>query len=132
MKRPILFWVSLFALILISRLCHASILWADEDYHLAAAVQVLHGKIPYRDFWYDKPPLNLLFYLLFGAHTGILLRIADTAFVLLCCALAYCFAASLWSQREGSFAAAALGFFLIFYIPSANLPAEPDTLRIPA
>jgi hypothetical protein len=130
MKRPALFWGCLSALILISRLCHASVLWADEDYHLAAAIQVLHGKIPYRDFWYDKPPLNLGFYLLFGAHTGIVLRFADAALVLLCCALAYRFAARLWSRREGMLAAAALGFFLIFYIPSANLPVEPDTLMI--
>ncbi len=130
MKRPVLFWSCLSALVLLSRLCHASVLWADEDYHLAGAIQVLHGKIPYRDFWYDKPPLNLGFYLLFGAHTGVWLRVADTAFVLLCCALACRFATELWSQREGFIAAAALGFFLIFYIPSANLPAEPDTLML--
>jgi hypothetical protein len=130
MKRSAWFWAGLSVLILISRLCHTHVLWADEDYHLAGAIQVLYGKIPYRDFWYDKPPLNLLFYVLFGAHTGIVLRIADSAFVLLCCALAYRFAAKLWSEREGLFAAAALGFFSIFYIPSANLPMEPDTLMI--
>jgi hypothetical protein len=130
MKRSVVFWSCLAAVVLISRLCHVNVLWADEDYHLAGAIQVLHGKMPYRDFWYDKPPLNLGFYLLFGAHTGVLLRIADTAFVLLCCVLAYRFAEKLWSEREGLFAAAALGFFLIFYIPSANLPAEPDTLML--
>src|ERR1700676_160934 len=126
MKRPILFWLCLFALILISRLCHFSILWADEDYHLAAAIQVQHGKLPYRDFWYDKPPLNLVFYLLFGARTGIALRIADTVFLCLCCILIYCFASRLWSSREGFFAAAALAFFLIFYLPPGIIPLEPD------
>src|SRR5262249_13552939 len=50
---------SLFLAVLASRLCHVNLLWADEDYHLAAAIQTLHGKLPYRDFWYDKPPLNL-------------------------------------------------------------------------
>ena len=130
MKRAVWFWSCLSALILVSRLCHVNVLWADEDYHLAGAIQLLHGKMPYRDFWYDKPPLNLGFYLLFGAHTGVALRVADSAFVVLCCALAYRFASQLWSQREGFLAAAALGFFLIFYIQSANLPMEPDTLML--
>ncbi len=125
-----LFWLCLSALVLASRLCHASILWADEDYHLAAAIQVLHGKFPYRDFWYDKPPLNLLFYLLFGARTGVVLRIADTLFVCLCCALIYRFASRLWSQREGFLAAGVLAFFLIFYLPPGIIPLEPDTFML--
>lgn len=118
------------AAIVLSRLCHLTVLWSDEDYHLAAAIQMLHGKLPYRDFWYDKPPLNLIFYLLFGARTGLALRLADSAYLGLCCALAYKFAASLWTRREGFLAAAALAFFLIFYLPSAVLPLEPDTLMI--
>ncbi len=124
------FWTCLSGIVLLSRLSHINVLWADEDYHLAAAIQVLHGKLPYRDFWYDKPPLNLAFYLLFGAHTGIALRIADSFFVVACCALAYRFASELWSRREGMFAASALAFSLIFYLPSANIPLEPDTLTI--
>ena len=126
----VLFWFSLSAALLVSRLCHVHILWADEDYHLAAAVQVLAGKFPYRDFWYDKPPLNLLFYLLFDARTGIVLRLADAAFVVLCCALAYRFASQLWSEREGYYAAAALAFFSIFYLVPGILPEEPDTLML--
>jgi hypothetical protein len=125
-----LFWLCLSAAVLVSRLCHSNILWADEDYHLAAAIQVLHGKIPYRDFWYDKPPLNLAFYLLFGARTGMLLRVADALFVCLCCVLAWRFASRLWSRREGFFAAGALAFFLIFYLPPGVLPLEPDTLML--
>ena len=129
-SRRVAFWTALAGLILASRLCHSAVLWSDEDYHLAAAIQALHGKFPYRDFWYDKPPLNLLFYVLFGAQTGALLRIIDAAYVVLCCAMAYRFAASLWSRREGYFAAGALGFFLVFYLPPAVLPLEPDTLMI--
>ncbi len=125
---PALFWLSLSAAILASRLFHVHILWADEDYHLAAAIQVLAGKLPYRDFWYDKPPLNLLFYLLFGARTGVALRVADSAFVVLCCALAFRFAQKLWSSREGYLAAAALAFFSIFYLAPGIIPEEPDTL----
>ncbi len=121
-RRDALFWSCLAAAIVASRLCHINILWADEDYHLAAAIQTLHGKLPYRDFWYDKPPLNLAFYLLFGAKTGMALRLADSAFVLLCCALAF-----LWERYA---AAALLAFFLIFYLPSGVMPLEPDTLMV--
>ena len=56
------FWFVLSAAVIASRLCHCGLLWSDEDYHLAAAIQALHGKIPYRDFFYDKPILNLAFY----------------------------------------------------------------------
>ncbi len=128
--RASVFWLCLAAAVAASRLSHVYILWADEDYHLAAAIQVLAGKFPYRDFWYDKPPLNLSFYLAFGARTGLTLRLADTLFVCLCCALAYHLAAALWSQREGYLAAAALAFFSIFYLASGIIPEEPDTLML--
>src|SRR5277367_3523403 len=128
--RPWGFWLSLSAAVLASRLSHVNILWADEDYHLAAAIQVLAGKFPYRDFWYDKPPLNLSFYLAFGAQTGVPLRVADALFVFLCCALAYCFAAELWSRREGYLAAAGLAFCSIFYLAPGIIPEEPDTLML--
>ena len=129
-RNDILFWGCLSGGVLASRLCHTNVLWSDEDYHLAAAIQALHGKLPYRDFWYDKPPLNLAFYLLFGARTGLLLRIADAAFVCLCCVIAYRFAAGLWSKREGYIAAALLAFFLIFSLIPGVLPLEPDTLML--
>lgn len=126
----ILFWTVLSAAILASRLAHLHILWADEDYHLAAAIQVLHGKLPYRDFWYDKPPLNLLFYLLFDARIGLALRLADSVYVIFCCALAWLLAAKLWSNREACLAAAALAFFSIFYLAPGIIPEEPDTLML--
>ena len=76
MQRPsVWFWVSLTGVLLLSRLCHVNILWADEDYHLAAAIQMLHGKMLYRDLWYDKPPLSALVAVLFGAWPGWPLRI---------------------------------------------------------
>src|ERR1700741_215173 len=107
-RRDVLFWSCLAAAVVASRLCHVNLLWADEYYHLAAAIQALHGKTPYRDFWYDKTPLNLAFYLLFGARTGVPLRIADSVFVVLCSAIAF--------RYEKYTAAAALAFFLIFYL----------------
>ena len=128
--RAWVYWLSLSAALVASRLSHIYLLWTDEDYHLAAAIQVLAGKFPYRDFWYDKPPLNLSFYLMFGASTGLPLRVADAAFVCLCCALAYHLAKGLWSQREGYLAAAALAFFSIFYLAPGIIPEEPDTLMV--
>jgi hypothetical protein len=67
---------------------------------------------------------------LFGAWTGIPLRVADGVFVCLCCGLAYLLAADLWSRREGYLAAAALAFCSIFYLAPGVIPEEPDTLMV--
>src|SRR5579862_2786772 len=99
------FWVSLTGVLLVSRLCHVNILWADEDYHLAAAIQMLHGKMLYRDLWYDKPPLTALVAMLFGGWPGWPLRIAGSARAAASCAVAFCFASDLWSRREAYWAA---------------------------
>ena len=53
---------ALFLFLLAAKLCHIHILWAEEGYASAAAVQILHGKMLYRDFWFDKPPLAALLY----------------------------------------------------------------------
>ncbi len=129
-RQTALFFAGLFAILLASRLCHIDILWADEDYHQAAALQVLHGKTLYRDLWYDKPPLNVAAYLLFGAAGGAVLRIASAVYALLVCASAFAFARRLWTEREGRIAAALAAFFLIFYFPAATITLEPDTLLI--
>jgi 4-amino-4-deoxy-L-arabinose transferase-like glycosyltransferase len=115
---------------MLSRLSHVNILWADEDYHLAAAIQMLHGKMLYRDLWYDKPPLTPLVALLFAALPGWPLRIASSLFAAASCAVAFRFASDLWSRREGYWAAGFLAFSLVFYLPPATIPLEPDTLMI--
>ena len=51
-------------------------LWAEEDLPLAAALQMGHGSVLYRDIWFDKPPLVPAIYLLWGAKIGPVLRIA--------------------------------------------------------
>jgi hypothetical protein len=131
MPRPATwFWVFLSGILLFSRIAHRNILWADEDYHLAAGIQLLHGKMLYRDLWYDKPPLSALLTLLFGAWAGWPLRIAGTLLAAGACAAAFRFASQLWSRREGFCAAGLLGFFLVFYLPSATIPLEPDTWMI--
>ena len=129
-RSAVWFWVSLTGALLLSRLCHINILWADEDYHLAAAIQMLHGKMLYRDAWYDKPPLSAMMALMFGAWPGWPLRVAGTVLAAASCAVAFRFAASLWSRREGYWAAGLLAFSVVFYLPPATIPLEPDTLMI--
>jgi 4-amino-4-deoxy-L-arabinose transferase-like glycosyltransferase len=112
------------------RLAHIHLLWADEDYHLATALQMLHGKIPYRDFWYDKPPLTGLYYLLIAGYSGWPLRILDAVYVLIACYLAFRLARAWWSEAEGWTAALLLAFFLTFYLPSAVISFAADALMI--
>ena len=114
---------------MLSRLCHVNILWADEDYHLAAAIQMLHGKMLYRDLWYDKPPLTAMIAVLFGAFPGWPLRIAGTVLAAASCAVAFrsrpaCGAGVRDSGRPGCW------HFRSFYLPAATIPLEPDTLMI--
>jgi hypothetical protein len=112
------------------RVCFAGVLWSDEDYHMAAGIQILHGHAPYRDFWYDKPPLGALFYAAMGATPGVALRLWDAAYVLLCCFLAWRLARRWWGEAEGCAAALLVAFFTTFYLPAAVIPLAPDALLI--
>jgi len=112
------------------RLCHAGIVWVEEAYPTAAAIQILHGKGLYRDTWFDKPPLSAYLYLLWDARIGIPLRIAGTVFIFLCCLMIWQFARHMWGPREGLAAALLLGFFLTFGIPSAVMALAPDLLMV--
>ncbi len=120
----------LFLGLLVTRLCHLDIVWVEEGYPSAAAIQVLDGKALYRDVWFDKPPLSPFLYLLWGAQIGWPLRIAGAIFVWLCCLLAYRFGREAWGEREGIAAALLLGFFLTFGIPSAVIALAPDLLMV--
>ncbi len=113
-----------------SRFCHLRILWAEEDLPLAAAGQMLFGKTLYREIWFDKPPLVAAVNLLWGAHTGLPLRLAGALFAIACCWIAYRFARELWGECEGRLAACLLGFFLICGIPSAVIPLAADSLTL--
>ena len=103
-------------------------LWAEEDLPIAAARQVLFGKTLYRDIWFDKPPLVPLIYLLWGARIGAALRIAGAIYCAVVSWLAYGVARTLWSEREGRWAAILMAFFLTFDTPSAVLPLAADLL----
>jgi hypothetical protein len=120
----------LFLGLLAARLCHSGIIWVEEAYPTAAAIQILNGKMLYRDVWFDKPPLSALIYLLWDARSGVILRIAGAVFVFGCCGMLWRFARDLWGPREGLAAALLLGVFLTFGIPAAVMPLAPDLLML--
>ncbi len=130
MRPSTTFWLAVAGLLVASRLAHLTVLWADEDYHLAAAIQLLHGKMLYRDLWYDKPPLGALWALVWGGFPGWPLRLVSTLTALAACWLAFRFAASLWTTAEGFAAAGLLAFYQVFYFAHATIPVEPDTLLL--
>jgi hypothetical protein len=115
-----LLWI--FALVFAVRLTHVRLLWIEEAYPMAAAVQMLHGRLPYIDFWFDKPPLSAALYLLWGAMPGWVLRLAGALYVTLCAGLAF--------RLGGRYAAWLLAAYLSFGIPSAVMALAPDLLLV--
>jgi hypothetical protein len=111
-------------------MCHTGLLWEGDAYPLAGAQQFLHGKVLYRDIWFDKPPLLPLAYLLFGALPGWPLRLFGACYSLAACWIAYAFGRAQWSEREGRWAAALLGFSLCFDFPSAAIPVASDLFML--
>ena len=94
---------------------------------MAAAKQMVLGKVLYRDIWYDKPPLVAVFYVLCGAQV----RLAGAIYALLGCLVAFVFARDLYQQRAaGLWAAGLLAFFLIFDFPVSVIPVGPDLLML--
>jgi hypothetical protein len=100
LRKPLMYWGCLFAVLLAAKLCHLHILWAEEGYGSAAAVQILQGKMLYRDFWFDKPPLAALVYVLWQGAPGFGLRLAGAIYAFACAVAAYRFANHLWGRRE--------------------------------
>jgi len=129
-REKAVFFAPLFAATLALRLAHTRVLWADEDYHIAAGIQALAGRMLYRDLWYDKPPLAAWLYAALGGPSGWPLRLFDALFVLALCAVLYRFARGMWGEREGYLAAGLAAFFLNFGLPAAVIPAAPDFLMM--
>lgn len=123
---------AIFFLLLASRLAHLKIIWVEEAYPAAAAIQILDsGKTLYRDVWFDKPAGTAYLYCLWGARTGLALRLADTAFLFACCLLMYRFGRAAWgTELEGITAASLLAIYLTFGIPAAVMAIAPDLALI--
>lgn len=117
----------LFVFLLATRLAHSGIVWVEEAYPSAAAIQLLHGQVIYRDFWFDKPPLTPLLYLLWGGYGGVVLRVAGAVFLTACCWMASQFGRD---RRERLTAASLLAFFVTFDVPSATLALAPDLVMV--
>ncbi len=122
--------VAAVAVIIVARLCHSHVLWADDNLPLAAAMEVARGKTLYRDVWFDKPPLVAWIALLWGARAGVALRLAGAAYVIAAAAAAWKLARTKWGEREGLLAASLIAFFLTFDLPSATIPLASDMLLI--
>ena len=99
-------------------------------YGSAAAIQILHGKMLYRDFWFDKPPLAALVYVLWQGAPGFGLRLAGAIYAFACAVAAYRFADHLWGRREAWCAALLLAFFLLFDHPATVMTLAPDLLLV--
>jgi hypothetical protein len=123
-------FVLLALMLLLPRLTHRQILWVEEAYPAAAAIQMEHGAALYRDFQFDKPPLSAAVYRLWGARTDWPLRLAGAIYAGLCCWLAFLIAGHWWSAREGWLAAWLLGVYLTFGIPAAVMALAPDLLSV--
>lgn len=128
--RPLYILAAAVAAAAVARLAHTDILWVEEAYPMAAAAEVLRGKALYRDVWFDKPPLYALVYGLWGADTGVPLRLAGALFIGLAAWVAYRFARDLWGPREGAAAGALTAFYLTFGTASAVIALAPDLLMI--
>ena len=127
----ILFFAGLFALLLAAHLRHAGVLWEGDDLPLAAALQMMHGSVLYRDIWFDKPPLVPAVYLLWGARIGPVLRVAGAVYAFarlrarVCVGGAACGRGARAIGRRGCSA-----FFLTFDTHSAVLPLAADLLLL--
>jgi len=125
------FWIGIALLLLAARLCHWQVVWVEEGYPTAAALEMLRGKALYRDIWFDKPPLFPMVYVLWGAQTGVVLRVAGAAFGLLAAWTAARAARVFWGERESLWAAGLTAVFLTFDTPSAVMALTPDLLTVP-
>jgi hypothetical protein len=116
--------------VLVSRLCHLKTLWVEEAYPMVGALQMWAGQVPFRDFWYDKPPLLPAFYALVGGQAGWPLRMLDVAFVLACCYVAFLLGRDWWGERAGVWSAGLLAFFLTFDHHSVVMAMAPDAFLL--
>jgi hypothetical protein len=125
-------WLAIVAAALLARLCYVHVVWVEEGYPLAAAAEMLRGKMLYSGIWFDKPPLFPLVYWLGRAQAGWPLRLWGAAFVILAAWVAARAARAFGGgEKEQLWAAGLTAFGLIFYVHSAVLALTPDLLAVP-
>lgn len=121
---------AIFVLALGARLCYRDVVWVEEAYPMAAALEMLRGKWLYRDIWFDKPPLFPWLYTWFSAEPGWKLRLAGALWVTFAAVSAFWLARRFWSRREGLWAAGLLAFYLTLDHHAATLVLGPDMLLL--
>jgi hypothetical protein len=125
-------WLAIVAAAVLARLCYVHVVWVEEGYPLAAAAEMLRGKVLYREIWFDKPPLFPLAYWLGWAQAGWPLRLWGAAFVVLAAwSAARAARAFGGGEKEQLWAAGLTAFGWIFYVHSAVLALTPDLLAVP-
>jgi hypothetical protein len=109
----------------------------DEAEHLHAAWAVVHGQVPYRDFWQIHPPL--LYYLMAPVFTlmGEDLKIVYVGrglmllCLLLCLVQLYRIARACFDKLTGLLAVCLLSYLLLYWQPTYEVrPDLPQTLLI--
>jgi len=125
-------WLAIIVAAVASRLCYFDVVWVEEGYPLAAAAEMLRGKVLYRDIWFDKPPLFPAFYLLAGAMPGWPLRLLGAAFVALAAWVAARAARAFGAEaKEQLWAAGLTAFAFIFHFHATVMALTPDLLAVP-
>lgn len=124
--------MALAAILIATRMAHREILWIEEAYPAAAAIQMSNGRALYRGVQFDKPPLSAAIYRLWDARPGWPLRLAGALYVLLCSALAFAAARRWWpgSGLEPWTSALLTAFYLTFGIPASVIALAPDLLSV--
>jgi hypothetical protein len=125
-------WLALGTVGLFARLTHSDFLWVEESYPYAGTVQLGLGKLPYWDYFYDKPPIPILAASIWNGSPGFPHRIAGALYVLACCLLIHHMART-WSPSAAKptwWPAVLLATGLTFYIPAAVMPLAPDLLMV--
>lgn len=118
-------FVSVFA----ARLCHSGVLWVEEAYPIAAALEVLRGKALYRDIWFDKPPLFPALRAVRGGHgleTAACRDAAGGVYLLVRVPAG----AAVLDFAGRSVRGGLLAFFLTFGMAPAVMAVAPDLLMM--
>jgi hypothetical protein len=126
-------WIALGTVGFFFRVTHSDLLWVEESYPYAGTVQLGLGKLPYWDYFYDKPPLGIFLASLWGGAPGLAHRLAGAVYVLACCVLIHHVARHFSKDSLAQptwWPAVLLATGLTFYIPAAVMPLAPDLLMV--
>jgi hypothetical protein len=103
--------------------------WADEGLWFTVAQELLRGKALYRDIWFDKPPgLAILYAALFapGVAPLAVVRLFAMLYSFAIAVFLWHMGRTLWSEKEGRWAALLYAFHNASYFPAQMQPLAAD------